>query len=308
MQIGRIIKIKRLEKGISQQKLSEGICSKEYVYLVENGKRQPSVEIIRAFSIRLDTDFFEYMPYLDYQEPIVVYDFMKSFEDMKTHRNYKGLHEKCLAAATHPDFQKGELVHELEYNRIIYKFAEDENLDEAYDAIQKALASIGCSNEIKDCDLSLCHIKYYNLLAIYHNMIEDYETQYQILSKLYKIVNVKRVFNGYDIHYMSIALNFANTLLVRKDYSEVMTICKDILSFETTFLNKKKHLVYYLMGMAQKGLGQDGSEAIKKCYYHALANDLIEELQIINSGHELEDFKRMGVLKVDLEAELAKRL
>ncbi len=59
--LGIIIKNLRTKKGLTQKTLAEGICSKEYIYLLEKGKRIPSAYILELLSLKLNENLTSYL-------------------------------------------------------------------------------------------------------------------------------------------------------------------------------------------------------------------------------------------------------
>lgn len=59
MNIGLIIKEKRIEKGISQIELAEGICSQGTISNIENSSTLPSTVLLKELSKKLGLDLFD---------------------------------------------------------------------------------------------------------------------------------------------------------------------------------------------------------------------------------------------------------
>lgn len=53
---GRLIRYYRKEKGMSQEKLADGICSREYIGKLERGENIPTLETMSLLSGRLEVD------------------------------------------------------------------------------------------------------------------------------------------------------------------------------------------------------------------------------------------------------------
>lgn len=68
--LGIIIKELRKKKNFSQKQLAEGICSVEYISMIEHNKKTPSPSITTKLMLRLGTDpdmFFSRLNYIDNQ-------------------------------------------------------------------------------------------------------------------------------------------------------------------------------------------------------------------------------------------------
>lgn len=61
-QIGEVIRLLRKEKGITQELLSDGLCSVETLSRIENGKHTPSRATLDALMERLGKDSQKFFP------------------------------------------------------------------------------------------------------------------------------------------------------------------------------------------------------------------------------------------------------
>lgn len=71
--IGEIIQHYRNDKKMSQEKLAEGICSREYIGAIEKGKNIPTLELVTRLSERLNVDLYS------------VYSNVYRHHDLQTH-------------------------------------------------------------------------------------------------------------------------------------------------------------------------------------------------------------------------------
>lgn len=67
---GKIIQHYRKQARLSMAQLADGICTKNYIYLIESGQRIPSIAIMNQLSDRLNFDWRIYLEYLDHPSPI----------------------------------------------------------------------------------------------------------------------------------------------------------------------------------------------------------------------------------------------
>lgn len=59
--IGERVKCYRLNRGLSQGELAEGICSRQTISLLENGQHFPAVDFMRKIADRLSVPLYEVM-------------------------------------------------------------------------------------------------------------------------------------------------------------------------------------------------------------------------------------------------------
>lgn len=120
IKIGDIIKHYRMEKGLSQDELAEGICSRKYISQLETHQNIPTLFIINALSARLGINLYD------------SYAIMLQHHDMETHKKIVCLNEALAEAnfdkirslvdayQTLPEFQHGEPMQFLKYGECVY--------------------------------------------------------------------------------------------------------------------------------------------------------------------------------------------
>lgn len=118
--IGEIIKHYRTEKGLSQQELAEGICTKKYISMLEHNKNIPTLDIINQLSQRLQINLYE------------TYALMLRHSNIETHKRIELLNLNfgidkvdTLSSLIHEyqqlaEFQSGEPSQVLLYAKAIY--------------------------------------------------------------------------------------------------------------------------------------------------------------------------------------------
>ena len=56
---GDVLRYYRKKKGISQELLADGVCSREYIGLIEKGKNIPTLYMVDAFSKKMGINLFD---------------------------------------------------------------------------------------------------------------------------------------------------------------------------------------------------------------------------------------------------------
>lgn len=92
--LGKIISFFRKQRNFSQQLLSENICSREQLIRIEKGKFYPSIFTISLLSAKLGVDLTKYFEYLNYENPIDVYNFFETFQQLHHLRKYDELNQQ----------------------------------------------------------------------------------------------------------------------------------------------------------------------------------------------------------------------
>lgn len=120
IKIGDIIKHYRIEKGLSQDELAEGICSRKYISQLETHQKVPTLFIINALSSRLGVNLYD------------SYAIMLQHHDIETHKKIVCLNEAFGEAnfdkirflvdsyQALPEFQQGEPMQFLKYGECVY--------------------------------------------------------------------------------------------------------------------------------------------------------------------------------------------
>jgi len=118
--IGEIIRHYRKERGLSQEKLAEGICDRKYLSHIENNKNIPTLDIINQLSNRLGINLYD------------SYALMLRNHDIDTHKKIEQLQpylkgktsEKIMELVNEyknlPGFQEGEPLQCLKYATSLY--------------------------------------------------------------------------------------------------------------------------------------------------------------------------------------------
>lgn len=120
IKIGDIIKHYRLEKGLSQDELAVGICSRKYISQLEAHQNIPTLYIINALSLKLGINLYD------------AYAIMLKHHDIETHKKIatlnqaiaEGNFDKIIALIETyqllPEFQQGEPLQYIKYGQSVY--------------------------------------------------------------------------------------------------------------------------------------------------------------------------------------------
>lgn len=120
IKIGDIIKHYRIEKGLSQDELAEGICSRKYISQLETHQNIPTLFIINALSSKLGVNLYD------------SYAIMLQHHDIETHKKITALNQALaygdfdkihLLVETYqllPEFHQGEPMQFLKYGESVY--------------------------------------------------------------------------------------------------------------------------------------------------------------------------------------------
>lgn len=90
---GTVLRELRQKKGLTQEELARGICSRQYIYLVETGKRMLSAYALQLVSFKLGVDLSKYVLLSSYEDPIHIEKTMSEMDLLRRNRNFSELYE-----------------------------------------------------------------------------------------------------------------------------------------------------------------------------------------------------------------------
>lgn len=285
LHLGRVMEAKRKQAKLSREALSVGICSKEYIYLVEKGKRSPSIEITKALGNRLNVDFESYLNYLDAEDPILVKDVIEDFVRFRQGYDFRALAEKTKFAEQQKDFKQAPYKYEVIFNKIVINHLKNRDLDRTQELIEEALSALGGSMNLESNEKDCCseiQMRYYSLLASVYGYENQLKQEGELLKRLYKQISKKANQQSFHILYMSILMSYANYLYKVSDLPNALRVVEEIVFFQKrkSYL-EKLHMTYYLLHLIQKKMGNDSSKAYDQALHLAKGLDREKDFSLL---------------------------
>lgn len=307
--LGRLIRMLREAGQMTRSELAEGICSVKYIYFIEKGARTPSAEIINAIGVKLKQDIFEYLPYLDCGDPILVKNGMDTFEKLRNATDYKQLGVVTSAYENLGDFQQLPWRAEITFNQIMVALFDNNTDTRLKQAIESEINRLGGKlppQENGTQEMGLQLIRFYNLLAVYEFTHQHLEQGYNCLDYVYEQLRPRRQIRQFQSIYESVALNYLNTLVIRQRYEDLSQGTVELLDYQ---LQNNRHgrvyLTYFLM--AQGAYEQNRSDLavlyLRKCLYLGLTIGSIKHLKALMDYCFVKKLQAEGHLKIDLREE-----
>ena len=108
----------RKKEGLSQEQLSEGICSREYIGQIEKGKKIPTLHIIHAFSLRMDVNLFDVYALIIHHTDFDTHLKIEQLDDIIYSRDDVHLYQTACQYADLPGFSHG-----VPYQHIMQAYA-----------------------------------------------------------------------------------------------------------------------------------------------------------------------------------------
>jgi transcriptional regulator with XRE-family HTH domain len=279
--IGQVIQKLRVNKNLSRNALSDGICSEKYIYLIEKGQRTPSSEISHLLSIRLGIDLFQYYEFLDCEEPIFVRDSISRLNAYRRTTNFRKSIALISELENHPDFQRAPYSYELEIDKLGYRmFSKNEYVD----AIEDIISLIdSVDNKYREEEfMANLYILLSTALQNSMRLEEAKKAQNQAMS----ILENKEGITRYHQVISSSRLNRMTLAYLESDYQAVISDGLWLCDFSSrNNVNDRSNFTYYYIAMGYWGAGQKEEAMLwlENCVFAMLTNYRPYEISIISS-------------------------
>lgn len=230
--IGLIIKEKRLDKGWSQKKLAEGICTNKYISLIETNQRNPSVNMLNKLSKRLEIDLFEYYQYFHLENPSIVLEYKRKFERYIQLGDLEKLRLESNKAAKLPMFQSKPLIYDITIINLLYEGIVEGKNNQAIEKIKKILRKENLKID------PLTRVNGYIALSTLYQLKKQLDKARNALFLAYELIKDKGEFSRYQITCVSLLISLTSLLYHEENYNELTNCSQKLLAFQ------KKHNEY----------------------------------------------------------------
>ncbi len=234
--IGKIIKHYRQFHKMSMQELSENICSKDHIYLIESGRRTPSIKIVNLLANRLHFDWTEYIPYCKNPSPVKAKLFLDSLDIYINQCNTKAIIDSLNNVPDEPWAKSFPVDIEVLNHKIglcIHGFS-DSLIDFEADKNRffEIIEEYRDLENFNDLEYTQLHTieKYASLLI---HMGKDQES-YLWFNKLKVTLDLKKDIVQYKLLYDSILLQKIGNCISRGDYNSAILTGHILLKYERT--------------------------------------------------------------------------
>ena len=239
--LGDAIKRRRLELGLTQEQLCEGICEPITVSRLENGKQTPSRARLEALMERLDMPQAQYYALLSKRELEVEalqreiialnvkFGQATGEEKAKLRREALDKHEELRALADSDDKISQQLI--LRSKVILGKEDGRYSREEEHRMLLQAIRLTCPSFDPEDISRGLYtsrEIKIINQLALVHVYAGEHMEAIEIYSQLYKYIRKHyRLIPPTTAHFPMIAFNYARELGLIGQYEKSIEITQE---------------------------------------------------------------------------------
>ena len=263
--IGTIIEKYRQALNISRKELSENICSEKHIYLIEKGQRAPSANMLKLLGDRLGVDFFEFLSYLDYNEPLAVWDKLRNFYTYRINLDFDSLKNISDEAEMMQDFKNEPWSFEIRLNNLYYMVFVEKKYEEAAFKLRDLLEkteNVGMSY--------IFSVNAYTLMTTCCLIIGDNIgakkaalTAYDIFVKRHNIEEQEKLLT-------KMTINLMGAHYVNGEYDEVIKKGNEFLQVKQRLDSYGKlNFMYFFMALAYyaKEMREEANEFLKKAIY-----------------------------------------
>lgn len=304
--IGIFIKYFRNKKHLSQEKLANGICDKDYLYKIEAGKNDPSIYVLEKLSQKLNVNLLEYRHDIIKYTSSEVYEMYTKLNLLLSAEDKEGLQSYIFECKKEPAFETGDLYLLLQYCKAWLAFY-DEKYDESIALCLEGMNPAGFSFDINKPILSTLSneaIMLIKLYAINLHITEKIDEALIIYDQLYKelhyvverpVYELNKAIHFQAVHFMNLSYNLAVLYNDMHNYEKSEQIVNEALklSRRTKYVNTYIPLllclvdVYYNTNRLEKAQETwDDIQVLAKyfgkdSYYDFFANNYHEHMPML---------------------------
>ena len=241
MFLGEAIKKRRLELGLTQEQLCEGICEPATISRLENGKQTPSRNRINALLERLDLPADRYYALLSkneqeidaLQRQITAYNCRYDYACDDERAQIKEQAEKAFQELESLIEDDDTMSKQFLFRSRIHigkrdgEYSPDEQKEMLTEALRLTVPYFSVSNIEKGL-YSVDEIKLINLLAGAYSQNDEHEEALNIYQKLYEYI--KRHFSNVSLSRANLSLlavNYARELIKGGDFQRALEIADE---------------------------------------------------------------------------------
>jgi len=251
-----IIKEMRKAKGLTQEQLAEGICSRSTITMIEQGKRKPDWYTFESLMNRLGIDAKEYFNDIASEDEVYFYNQLMAFRQLRNLLQYDKLKLEMEKIENDPKFKEGlgRRVYR-ECCRIYYSYGPYKNLELALKYVMEAIKENRPDfdiNEIQNYFLSEKERAIITTLGTIHGELGDLEKSIKIIAKLIKSYekNYSTMDEVIRVNYCTQFVNLAATYAALEQYEKCLEAADKGLAVAQGFDMAINHYMYSLCNKA----------------------------------------------------------
>ncbi len=246
MGIGKVIYKKRIDAGLTREQLAAGICTEKHLYFLEKGLRNPSIQMLRNLSIKLDYNLFDYLGYEDCTDPCQTKSYVEDLKSLRARAQFKDAWDLAEEAAQTDDFKSLPGRYLIDIIKALKMIFVDWKIKEAQAYILEALDS----SEKEQCKDAYCaNLK--GLLAATYFYLKDYKKALTIIEEADRQVKDSDLFSDFAIATLSIKRIKISILIFNERLDDAINEAKKLLQdIESMPFTESKSYIYFPLALA----------------------------------------------------------
>lgn len=254
--LGNTIRFFREKKGFTQKELAKDICSPQYIYLIETGKRIPSSYILEQLSTKLGGDIRQYLNLSEYSDPLKMICMQEEITSLRENHDYEALYEKLLTV-NDIDLQNNKIKQFYLWNKAICTYELYSDINEAFALLEESLSQtkeFDCIEELLDEFLSKEELHILNSITKLYADLGNYKCAIRInknlldkISTTYLDFYTSKVYHIllYNLaKYLSKADQHEEAVIYMSQFIEMAIKCKSIYLLAEALYQKGIDLYY----------------------------------------------------------------
>lgn len=267
--IGAIIEKYRQASGMSRKELSEDICSEKHIYLIENGERAPSVNLLKLLGDKLGVNLFEFYPYLSCEDPFAVREKIDQFIIHRINFDFDSLKKISTDAENMPDFKNKPWSFEIYLNCLYCMVYGERRFEKSLPELEKILKETE-----SDYTGELFKANIYAMISVCHIFTGNKKNAKDAALAAYGIFTGKQKIEMYNQFTNRIIVNVMAAYYFNGEYDDVIAMGNDVLNIkENKDSYARIHFIYFFMALSYyvKEMREKATEFLKKAIYFLMS-------------------------------------
>lgn len=251
--IGAVIKKFRKQLKLSQAELAEGICNKDHLCAIENGKNDPNNHILEHLSRRLNVNLLEYRYDISLHGSLEIHEMIVNLNSFLYSDDTEGLREYISQCENITEFKSGEPLLLLLYCKASVAF-DDECFDDTIQHCHEAFRAMNLPldfNEQIIAEMSNVGILIIKLYGVTLHTLERHYEAYAVYMHLYNqfhfvltspVYDLNKVLHFQHVNFIIVSYNLALLNLEWEKYDEADQLIEDALNL----INKCKSIDMFI--------------------------------------------------------------
>jgi len=231
----------RKARGLTQEQLAEGLCSRSTIAMIEKGQRKPDWYIFSGAMQKLNVDPTQFYSDIASEEEMSMYDYLSDLYALYGSNDCEALKSEIEKMESDKKFSAGlwRKVY-LEALRFLYASDDYKNHERLFEA---SIESIKMNRpdfdieKIEEYSLTNSELALLDSIASVYANMQDIEKSIKILRKVVeyyeKTLKYMRIGVLGTMAYAATVTNFADVLLKAKAYEECIDECDKVIKLTT---------------------------------------------------------------------------